>query len=409
MSSPRIAYLLKKFPRLSETFVLNEILSLERLGVDVQVVARRPVDDEPRHPQFAQLGAPIEQLPRESLDPFQELFASPNSQDLSLDRFGEVVREVQGFRHGRMPKLFSEALWLRRHLQETGVDHVHVHFATDSAIVAMLVHELGGPSYSLTAHAKDIYRSTVEPALLSRIIEHSAFTVTVCDANVEHLNSILSPAAKAKVRRLYNGIDQSQFAPPSTPRVADHVLAVGRLVPKKGFNDLIDALQHLRVSRPQLRATLVGVGDEEQALRTQAQAAGIGTMLEFAGAQDQGVVRDLMRSATLFCLPCVIGDDGNRDALPTVLLEALACGLPMISTDVTGIPEILDGGKAGVLVPQHDPVALANAMDSLLADPARREQLAGHGLTHVAEHFDGAKQAKVLAGWLAEAAAVEVV
>jgi len=236
VSVPRVAYLLKKFPRLSETFVLGEILAQEALGRELRVFARRPPDDEPRHPELESLRASVETLPpSREIDPWQTLFGEAEAEDAEVwSRLGPLVREGRDWGLPRFPSLLVEALHLYRRTRALGIHHVHVHFATDSASVALLLQRLGGPGYSITAHAKDIYRSTVDPAHLARLFAESAFVVTVCDANVRHLEASVAPHGMAKVRRLYNGIDLDAFPYSEEGRDPDHVLGVGRLVEKKG-------------------------------------------------------------------------------------------------------------------------------------------------------------------------------
>jgi glycosyltransferase involved in cell wall biosynthesis len=400
MSPPRVAYLLKKFPRLSETFVLNEILMQERGGLPVHVFSRRPPDPEPRHPQLADLKATVEYLSlQQSLEPWLAMFGPKPEQRRTLERFGELVRELSSYEHSRLPALFAEALFLLGRCRELGIEHVHVHFATDSAVTAMLVHDLGGPTYSLTAHAKDIYRTTVNARLLSRIVARSEFTVTVCDANVRHLSETLSKEAMSRVRRLYNGIDLVRFRPSTTPRDESHVLSVGRLVEKKGFPVLVDALAILRDRGVPFRATFVGEGEDRVRIEAAIAAAGLTSRIRLTGALDQDAVRAELGRATVMCLPCVIGDDGNRDALPTSLLESIASGLPCISTPVTGIPEILADGKVGVLVPENDPVATADAIQSLFEDRGERQRFATAGRAHAEHLFDAESSARTLREW----------
>lgn len=406
MSAAKLGYLLKKFPRLSETFVLNEILMQEREGLPLHVFSRRPPDAELRHAQFADLAALVEYLSlQQSLEPWLAMFG-PRPEDAALlARFGALVRELAPLQHPRLPALFAEALFLVARCRELSIAHLHVHFATDSALVAMLVRDLGGPTYSVTAHAKDIYRTTVDPRLLSRIVERSEFTVTVCDANVRYLSERLTEAARARVRRLYNGIDLSYFRPDGDARDAHHVLSVGRLVEKKGFPVLVDALALLAERGVPFRATFVGEGEDRAAIEARIAARGLAQRIRLAGALDQDAVRRCMQRATVMCLPCVVGDDGNRDALPTSLLESLASGLPCVSTPVTGIPEILRGGDCGVLVPESDPRATADALEALLADDERRAQLARAGREHVESNFDGRAVARTLSSWFRAAIA----
>ena len=403
MTRPRIAYLLKKFPRLSETFILNELLGLEAQGLELAVLSRRPSDDEPRHPELARLRAEVEVLPgSRELDPWSPLFGADEALSAALmERLPGVVSAFRRFEHPRMPSLLAEAIHLLGRTRELELAHLHVHFATDAAVVACLLHELGGPSYSITLHAKDIYRDTVDPALLDRLVAGSAFSVTVCDANVRHIHALVGERARGRLRRHYNGIDVGALSVGvGAPRDADHVLAVGRLVAKKGFADLISAAAELRRTRPATRFTIVGDGEDHDALLAQVRALGLDDVITFLGPRDQGEVRALLFRATCMALPCVVGDDGNRDALPTVLLEALAAGLPVVSTPVTGVPEIVDHGRAGVLVPERDPPALARALAALLDDAGRRADLALVGRARAEELFDMDRNATVLHEWL---------
>jgi len=404
----RVAYLLKKFPRLSETFVLGEILTQEALGTEVHVFSRREPDDEPRHPQLAALRAEVEVLPSiRSIDPWRSLFAAEGGAGPLLARIEELCAFGPCRAHPRFGSLVAEALHLLQRTRELGIEHVHAHFATDSAVAAMILAALGGPGYSITAHAKDIYREGVDPDLLDLLVARSAFTVTVCDANVRHVEGLVGEEARGRLRRLYNGIDLAAFArEPRADEARDpaHVLAVGRLVEKKGFGVLLDALARLDREGVPFTATIVGDGEEREALVARAAVHGLGHRVEFTGPRDQDHVRDLMRRATVLCLPCLVGTDGNRDALPTVLLEALASGLPCISTPVSGIPEILDGGRAGAIVPCEDPDRTADALTELLADPGRRAVLASRGRARAERLFDRDRQGAVLRDWFEAAA-----
>lgn len=399
----RIAYLLKKFPRLSETFVLTEILGQERLGAEIRVWSRRPPDAEPRHAQLAELRAPVETLPNSASHTLRALYARERSAPGSFARVLALLEEGEALGFSRTAECLGEALWLQRRCEELGIEHVHTHFATDSAVTAWLLQRLGGPGYSITAHAKDIYRAGVGAARLDALIGESRFTVTVCDANVAHLRGLLAPRALRRVRRLYNGIDLGLFQEAREARAPATVLGVGRLVEKKGFHVLLAALARLRARGIAAEALLIGDGDQRAALEARAAELGLCAHVRFAGALDQAAVSAAMQSATLLCLPCIVGTDGNRDALPTVLLEAQACGLPCVSTPVSGVPEILDDGRAGLLVPESDDAATADALEQLLRSPERCAKLRRAGRERVARLFDSAQNSRVLASWFASA------
>ncbi|NOT30975.1 MAG: glycosyltransferase [Planctomycetes bacterium] len=402
--STRLAYLLKKFPRLSETFILNELLAQENLGRELHVFSRRAADNELRHPELARLRATVETLPpKHEIDPWEMLIGDDSGPDDLLARLGAVLREARTWGHPRTPLLMVEALHVLKRTRVLGIQHVHVHFATDSAVVALLMHKLGGPSYSITCHAKDIYRSTVDFRFLDILVRNSAFVVTVCDANRRWMTERLSPEASRKVRKLYNGIDLARFVPDGSPREPNHVLGVGRLVEKKGFHVMVEALALLLGKGVDVRASLIGDGDQKERIEQLIAARGIGAHVRMLGPRDQAEVRAYMSRAVLMLQPCLVGDDGNRDALPTVLIESLAMGLPSISTPVTGIPEILDQGRCGVMVPENDVQATADAIESLLADSARRARIAADGRRHAEEVFDAEKTSRILSAWFDEA------
>ncbi|MFT7484197.1 MAG: colanic acid/amylovoran biosynthesis glycosyltransferase [Candidatus Paceibacteria bacterium] len=402
----RVAYLLKKFPRLSETFILTEVLTQESLGTRVCILARRPVDSEPRHPELANLKATVEQLPKTSqMEPWSRLCAAPPAGlggDV-WDGLQTCVRDYSSLIGERFPRLLAEALHIRQRAVDLALDHIHVHFATEAAIVAMLSKRLGGPSFSITAHAKDIYRSSVRSELLEQLVLNSQFLVTVCDANVQYLRSMLSPRAGERVRRLYNGLALERFPYNEAGREPAQILAVGRLVEKKGFHVLIDSLVELKRRGCPYKATLVGGGDEADALKQQASEAGLEACdLVFTGPVDQDEIREHMKLATLFVLPCIVGADGNRDALPTVLLEALAMGVPCISTAVTGIPEILDQGRVGRIVHESGPLPLADTIENLLGDSDQRLDMARRGRSRALDLFDAQVVGATLQEWFQE-------
>ena len=403
----KIAYLLKKFPSLSETFILTELLIQERLGSDVRVFSRRQPDEEPRHPDVELLRAPVEFLPRYgALTPWESLLTGAGMglsgedwfelQALALD-----LRDPVG---DRLPRVVAEALYLRQRTLELGVDHVHIHSASESAVVAHVLWRLGGPSYSMTAHAKEIHGSKVSIELLEWLIASSSFTVTDCDANLAYLADRLSSRARERLRRLYSGVDLDGVPFIQEGRAEGHILAVGMLVEENGFDVLIDALAELSATGRSFRATLVGAGVAERELRARAKRRGLSPgALEFTGPLPVEDVRRLLARGTVLCLPCVGGGGGNRDALPTVLLEALAAGLPCVSTPVAGIPEILHHGRVGRLVPERDALATAHELAELLDSSEERRHLASQGRRRAEELFDAGEAGATLAAWFQDA------
>jgi glycosyltransferase involved in cell wall biosynthesis len=221
--------------------------------------------------------------------------------------------------------------------------------------------------------------------------------VTVSDFNLAHLRGL---APGAPLHRVYNGLDLRRFAPVTGPRDPDRIVAVGRLIEKKGFGDLIEACARLSAEGRDVRCDIVGEGELEPQLRAQIAEHDLGDRVRLLGPLTQEEVRALVGGAAILAAPCVIGADGNRDGLPTVLLEAMALGTPVVATDVTGIPELVRHERTGLIAPQHDPAALAHQLTRLLDDSELAVRLASAGRSLIEAEFDverSAAQVRALA------------
>jgi glycosyltransferase involved in cell wall biosynthesis len=288
---------------------------------------------------------------------------------------GEAARDVY------------QAALLAREVRARGIEHLHAHFATSATSVARMAAELAGITYSFTAHAKDIYHEDVSPQSLRRKLADAAAVVTVSDYNLRFLHENFDGAAE-HAHRIYNGLDLPRLPFRSPRERAPLVLGVGRLVEKKGFDDLIAACDILRRRGRTFTCKIIGEGEVEAALREQMARLNLASHVQLTGPQPQAEVFEAIAASAAFVAPCVVGSDGNRDGLPTVLLEAMALGAPCVSTDVTGIPEIVRHNETGLMVPQHDPGAIADAIDRLLSDAALRVRLAGEARRLVETQFD---------------------
>ncbi len=404
----RVGYVLKKFPRLSETFVLNEILELERQGVDVTVLSLHRPDDGRFHEKLARLRGSVVYVPaRTGLDLRAQLTAHSNT----LRARGQALaNELADLLPEPDQDPWATLRWgfeVAQAVRVRGLDRLHAHFASVATRVARVAHLLTDVPYSFTSHAKDIYRDTVEPAAYARLLSTADFAVTVCDANRHYIVDRLAGPYADKVRRLYNGIELAEFAATSDAvREPGLIVGVGRLIEKKGFGYLVDAVADLLRKGENVRCAIVGDGEDSVALEKKVQALGT-DKITLLGPRSHHEVRALLRRASVFALPCVIGGDGNRDALPTVLLEAMAAGVPVVTTPVVGNAEIVDGGRAGVLVPERDAAALAVALRTLLHDAPRRAALAQAGGRRVRELFDLAQNVATLRAWFGAPTPVE--
>ena len=268
----------------------------------------------------------------------------------------------------------GQAAVLALKIHERGIRHLHAHFGTQAATIARLAARFAGVTYSITAHAKDIYHEYSEPVNLARKIADAAFTITVSDYNLAHLRE--QYPAEAPVYRIYNGLDLEQFpyhAPENRP---PHLLAVGRLVEKKGFPDLIDAIAALRERGINCTCDIIGDGNQRETLAAHIARLHLEDRVRLLGNRSQAEVKNHIRQAAMLIAPSIISADGDRDGLPTILVEAMALGTPCISTNIVGIPELVRDGDTGLLAPPNDPPALADTIARLLNDPALAVRLA---------------------------------
>lgn len=385
----RIGYVLKMFPRLSETFILSEVLGLQDAGVEVSVLSLRLADEGRFHADLARVRASVDYLPQfgsaSTVDAFRAFAGLGRGGLAGLQRALDFVGRLPS---DRQAGVLVQALHLARQVEEQHLDHLHAHFMTVAAHTAYIAHLLTGIPFSVTAHAKDIYRVGVSPIIFREVAAAATAVVTVCDANQRYILDHLLAGSPARVVRIYNGVDVESLPPPAPHRDPTLVLAVGRLVEKKGFDVLLDSCAILVERGIPVTCLVLGDGEERAALEARCSDLGLKDHVRFAGAVSKDEVLGWMTRARVLALPCVTGADGNRDALPTVLIEALALGLPVVSTPVAGVPEIVDEGVSGLLVTEGDPAALADGIGLLMSDDGRWSQIAAAGPAKVAARFD---------------------
>ena len=362
----RVAYILKMFPRLSETFILNELLEMERQGAEASVFSLMHPADGRFHGRLAELDLTAEYLPKGSPETMWNTLRSlPKEFRPSLQQMDECADFCDRHTIAKPFDLMLRSAVIATQAKMRGIQHFHAHFATIATHVAAMASHMSGIPFSFTAHAKDIFRETVRRDLFKEVVDRSAFSITVSDFNRNYILEKTPGVDADKVIRLYNGIDLSFFDcannPEKTAVDKPHIISVGRLVPKKGFDHLLHALAICKERGLDAKTTIVGDGDEEANLHALCTELGLDDEVEFAGALPQEEVRRLMSEATMMALACVPDTDGNMDALPTVLLEALALDLPIACTTLTGQPEIV-GDEAGVMAEPGDQLGMADAI-----------------------------------------------
>jgi len=392
-SNRRVAYLLKTFPRLSETFILNEILGLERLGIDIQIFSLQKPENGPVHPAVAEVKGTVTYVPfrgpRVRFADLGRLLLCHLMLSLVETRRYCTAAKFFFFKPGKSRLLdYLQSGYLAWVLRRDGFEHLHVHFANVPASVAEVVHRLIGIPYSLTAHAKDIYLTPA--AELARKIEGAECVLTCTAHNQRYLADLAS--GRTPVRLAYHGVDVGRFGgrpPHATTAISERplIVSVGRFCEKKGFEYLIRACRILADRGYRFSCQIVGYGELQNGLEKMIVDLGLEEFVELPGTMTQDQLAALYPRARMFVLPCLITGNGDRDGIPNVLIEAMASGTPVISTDVSGISELVQHMENGLLVEQRDARAIAEAMELLLVRSDLRSRLAHNGRETVRQGF----------------------
>jgi glycosyltransferase involved in cell wall biosynthesis len=399
----RVAFVLKGYPRLSETFIAQEIWALEQRGLDIQIVSLRHPTDRARHPVHGQIRAPVLYLPEYLKDEPRRVLAAwrraRRLQGYAAARrawLADLVRDPTPNRIRR----FGQALVVAAELPQD-IGHLHAHFLHTPASAARYAAVMRGLPWSVSAHAKDIW--TI-PAWEKRDKLASAQWAVTCTEDGRRHLAELTPS-RDRVVLSYHGLDLDRFVPPqprsaggdgSDPTRPVTLLSVGRAVEKKGYDDLVAALALLPGDLA-WRFVHIGGGVLAKRLKRRSHRLGLEERIEWRGARPQPDVLAAYREADLFVLAAKIGKDSDRDGLPNVLMEAQSQRLACVATRLPGIAELVEDGRTGVLAPPGNPRALATALEALIRDPAQRSRLGAAGEERVRRDFDMKSGIAVLA------------
>ncbi len=395
MSATRIAYLFSRYPVVSQTFCDSEMLALEAAGIEVHAASIHPPRDSLRHERLADLRAPVHYPPPPSVLQALEREAR---RDGSWPAEMIVRHEREYGPHFRPALRARNALWFARLFKRLGIAHCHVHFANRATHTALFLKEMAGISFSFTAHAQDFMVDLGSDTLLAEMAEAAAFTIAVSDFSLDLLRQ-KCPGAAQRMRRIYNGLDPGAF-PQARPRASAgsplRILSIGRLIEFKGFHHLIAAVANLRQREVDCELRIVGEGPWRERLEKQALGLEIGDHVRFLGTRTQDQVKRELLDADVFALASIVDEKGASDILPTVITEAMACGLPVVSTTLAGIPEMVDHSKSGILVEPGNEAALAQALADV-ADPETARRMGLEGKRRANEIFSFAATAETLA------------
>jgi glycosyltransferase involved in cell wall biosynthesis len=401
LGSRRIAYYLWRYPVLSETFVQREILGLREAGIAVTVVADAPGAGSSHHEDLRSLVATtcyVHPIARADLMRAAAwwLFRRP-LRTLNLLAYTAFRPYVEPKSAAQDMRVFLKALYVASMLRSHGIDHVHAPWGDVNAFVAMVAARLVGADFSLQFRAHDLHRRTAA-FLIGEKVRNARFVVTNTDFNLRRLHELARPDDHAKIRRIYNGLPLDRLVASAPQRHARsgrlRLLTVARLIEPKGLPYLFEACRTLADRGHDFHCTVIGgpelplyVNDLVEIRRAHRRLR-LEDVVSLEGAQPFSRVVEAYGDADIFVLPCVVGGDASHDITPNALLEAMAMGIPVVATTITAIPELVESGRSGILVPPNDAAALAGAIECLMLDRGLRERMGAEGREHVQERFN---------------------
>lgn len=403
-ASPTLGMVLKGYPRISETFIANEIYRLEQLGLPVHIFSMRHPRENFSHTIIDHIQARVDYLPTELLLEFPRLFFPTALLAVRRpDRFLAALAKA-GERYGRSHSLATikhllQGAYMAGYLlpRNPEVVHLHAHFAHSPTSVALFASMLSGLEFSFTAHAKDIYTSN--PEQLREKIDQARLVVTCTEYNKKHLQGLAGQSA-TPIHSVYHGIDLQQFQAMEKrqdPQPPYNILTVARLTEKKGIATVCTALALLKKQGMDFTFTLIGDGEDKEAVMALIFQLKLQDRCRYLGTRSHGDVIREFAAADVFVLGCRVASSGDRDGIPNVLVESLAMGLPAVGTTVSALPEVLRHRETGLLVPPDNPQVMALAMENLLLDTELRNRVIIQGRQLVQKFFNNRQLIRRLA------------
>ena len=387
----KIAYIMSRFPHLPETFILREMSEMERQGWDIALYPLIEQKQAVVHPEAARWIPKARYLPF-----FSPRIALANGRSLLRDPLRYLRLWFRVFSENlSSPNLLIRAIALLPKSVHTaekmvaeGVSHIHAHYATHPALVAWIIHQLTGINYSVTIHAHDIFMRT---AMLPSKMADATFIAAISEFNRNYVAELVGSWVKAKTHIVHCGIIPDHYQAQAKPHQAGEkleIMAVGSLQLYKGQKHLIAACALLAQQGIPFRCRIIGGGEEQADLEPRIQAAGLTQQVILMGAKTQDEVSALLPTAHCYVQPSIIAPSGKMEGIPVALMEALATGLPVIATDISGIPELVQPSKTGYLVPPADAAALAEQITAVYNNPQQAQTLAQAGKQLVLEAFE---------------------
>lgn len=393
-----LGMILKGYPRISESFISTEILLLESLGIPIEIYSLKQPRESFAHAKVKKIRAPVTYMPEYVIPNWQTLLKSNFTAWYKLRAhyrtcLKNALRRALERRSSATIRHFLQAGHLTAiRLLGSPVRHLHAHFCHTPTSVALFASELTGLPFSFTAHAKDIYTS--DPEQLTRKIERALFVVTCTKYNARYLSELCSPENQmgkgTAIHTIYHGIDVDFFSFEHSPIPGPpyRILSIGRHVAKKGYDDLFRALKLLDDAGVDFQLTQIGSGEITHELKDMVRDLGLQNRVQMLGTLPHEEVMKHYRTSHCFALACKVAANGDRDGIPNVLVEAMAVGLPVVATNLSAIPELVEDGVTGTLVEPENPTEMACAILELLLHPKHYEEMKNRARSKVEDEFD---------------------
>jgi colanic acid/amylovoran biosynthesis glycosyltransferase len=386
----RFAYLFERFPSFGQTFCYREVAELDRQDIAPPIFSIRKPKDEPPQDWDTRIVERVRYLPEEK-ELLEDVRRAANKRKLGAD----IVAALDEWgRRTDFLRLY-QAIYVGLRLRKMGIDHVHAHFAGMAARTAFWINRFFSITFSFTAHANDIFSPRQFEIGLDKLCDTARAIITETDYAARFLRDRFSYRAD-RIHRIYNGLDLGEFGRADFSSIPALIIAVGRLIPKKGFADLIRTCALLMERGKSFRCEIIGDGPLKSELRQQIDELCLQNNVELPGAKPQMQVRERLAAANVFVLPSVIDPDGGMDNLPTVIMEAMATGLPVVSTDLGGIPEMVIENETGFLVQPSDTAAMADAIETVISDCSLAARLGHSGCERARALFSIEKNVREL-------------
>lgn len=390
MTKGKIAYVMSRFPHLSETFILREMLEMERLGWDVSIY---PLILQKQAVVHSQAQALLSSAIDTQLFSFSTIRANFRTLLRQPGRYLSTLgRALWGNRSSlkfflRAWVVFPKSVAMAWAMQREGIQHIHAHYASHPALAAWIIHRLTGIPYSVTVHAHDIY---VEKAMLAGKLKDAAFISSISEFNRDYLIDRVDANLGAKIHIVRCGVLPENYRVEPRDRSTNtfELISIGSLQPYKGQKYLIAACEQLKKRGLPVHCRIIGGGELKAALAAQIAACGLDGCVELLGARTQDEVAALLPTADCYVQPSIITPSGKMEGIPVGIMEAMASGVPVVATRISGVPELVQDQRTGILVPPEDSAALADALERLYREPLLARELARRGQDLVFQQYN---------------------